>query len=425
MLGISRARIALAFCAGAILSSAATADSIYLGDLTPAEKTDVSLWGSLFWQRVDQGGGNVGAGFSFSTAAMNGHLFNPLRSTRRTLELVNEIHSTDCDVLGPTLTDIGNMNESARAAFRTAMINGSIVTDSVTNPEGTFEHAMLIVSADPEAGIQVVISGSLLISTGLPLAPAEDMPTDPTLHFSIGATSQQAIASLLNAGPQWVIDSGAVTEAQKLLTGAASKTDVYAGKVRDLLTGLGIQGERVTIFYASFGVYGELPVIFVPLPDCYVLVDPTNGNISGPFTRTSKINAGGLLAAHTEAFSTSMSIRYYSASGCIFKDPPGWKTEPPCGNIFNPCTPPIYWDPADPDGNQWFCFSQGIDGDGNLACVCERRGTTPIGTPAINVPVRRACNCGFPGAGCANGSQPGYPPLGCPPPSTCPVQYWW
>lgn len=408
-----------------LLAGTASAQSVYQGSLSPAEHAEVSVWSALFWQRVDQGGGNVGAGFTFTNPAMAGHLFNPLRGARKTLETVAVLTPSQCDALRPSISDPGVIDEEIATAFRDVMIGNQITTDADTNPQGTYQHAMLIVSAAPDGGLVVQVNGNQLISIGLPLEALTEPPANSVLNYTLTPEAAQAVFSLFNAGAQWAAESGTVTESTKLITGQPSRADVFAEKVRTMLTGTLSLAEPVEVFYASFGVYGELPFVFVPLPGAYVLMDPVNGNLSGPFVRTSPIDPTGLLSAHPAAYTPTMGVRVASFFGCPVVDPPSWKNTPPCHTIVTTCEPPIFWAPELPGGEQWICFTQGLNPSGGLGCVCERRGTSPIGNPPVTVPVRRACVCAQGGEACLPGYQPGYPPIGCPPPSSCPTQFWW
>lgn len=155
----------------------------------------------------------------------------------------------------------------------------------------------------------------------------------------------------------------------------------------DYLSFQGNPNLNTQLIQANFGTFGELPVIAVGLTDCYILMDPTNGNLSGPFELGSPLDARGLLSMHAGAFEAGASVQYYDTFGCptatvaswhpggppvttpLVPRPPTPAALPPCPACLpvtfgpgNCCTPP-------PGGYVVPCFNPTVAGWTNCVCV--------------------------------------------------------
>jgi len=105
--------------------------------------------------------------------------------------------------------------------------------------------------------------------------------------------------------PQW----------RALITGETSTAEQFGRQVLDYLK---LRNTLVGVLpiQAASNIFGELPVLKVALADCYLLLDCTNGNLSGPFDLASPFDARGLLSLHPSAYQANSSVRYYAQSGC-------------------------------------------------------------------------------------------------------------
>lgn len=408
----------------------ASAQSVFTGTLTSTDKSELVSWSTLFWQRVADGGGSPGAGFAFTNAQLNSPLFSPLRATRPTLEKVGLVSSGDCDKLGTALP----INEASVSAvwklFQDAMLEGKIATDWASDTSGTIQHANLILATPTNTGLTVFVDGTALVSLNLPLEKVNAVAYEASLKNGLSQTSQDIIASIIASSAQWASNAGTVTEAQKLITGQASRADNFAATAQDFFRAIGYDRGSVATITAQFGVFGALPVTVIALDDCMFLLDPLNGNFSGPFETDSKLDATGLLSAYPSVYTTDMSVAYYNAQGCPIVAAP-YPTP-----VTHPALPtwpgilPGHWIPqppraTDPPGTlpgrptAWVCLN--VTMVGGATCVCTRTVYHVIGNIDPNhpatVPIRvpEIQQCSTPGF-CGNTTPPAAPatlPAGC------------
>lgn len=422
-------------------ASAGHAQEIYYADgLTETEGADVVAWNVLYWQRVDQGGGAPGEGFTFSNPAMNAHLFNPVRAARPTLEAVGAVPVGLCDRMhevGGAPGWEGEAAAQARAAMKDLMLFGQVTTNVAEDPWGSWEHLMLILAAPEDSGVLVWDENGQLISVDLPLEEINTEAANASLKLEVSPESQQILGTLISAGGYWAASaqSGDVPQWQALITGELSKAERFRGLVDAYLTLVEAEGASTQVIHASFGLFGELPVIGVRLSDCYVLLDPTNGNFSGPFEPESPLDARGLLSFHSDAYEAGKAVRYYGELGCVTLVAAQWRNYPPpnycspvpaggCWTPFPPFPPtmPMPW---------WWCKS---DGTGTTSCVCTFGDIArdPAGRVVF---IQRRCECTSCGAFSPTGppygpspvapwtppALPAAPGTGC----TCTTRWFW
>lgn len=310
----------LAAAAAALLGTGtlcqAQPEVFYYQGLTEQENADVIAWSVLYWQRADQGGGSPGTGFEFTTPIMNSHLFNPVRSARPTLELVGSIPEGYCD----RMYEVGVPDDEsgARAALRELMLFGEITTDPDDDPWGNWEHLMLILATPPDVCVTLIAANGDLTSINLPLEEINAEAGEAALKLDLSPESQEVIGSLIIAGGFWasVGQSGNVPQWQSLITGETSKAETFRAKVDAYLVLAEVEVASTQVIQANFGLFGELPIVGVRLSDCYLLMDPTNGNLSGPFEVDSPLDARGLLSFHSDAYEAGKAVRYYGSDGC-------------------------------------------------------------------------------------------------------------
>ncbi len=379
---------------------AASAQTVFEGQLSAAEKADAVAWSTLYWQRVDQGGGSPGTGFAFTSTAMQSQLFNLLRGGRTTLVAVGKFGSDACDQMAQPELPAGSADiTSIRTAYRDLMLYGEIATNAYQNPGGTIAHANLILSTPPGFGVGVYVGGNDLVSVNLPLKDVDVPAYEATLAMNTSQETQDAISAMISSGATWAGLSGTVTQAQKHITGQASRADNFAALAEGYLSVVGMTGTSVEVISAQYGVYGELPVVAVQLGDALVLMDPVNGNLSGPFAKDSKLDATGLLSAHAE-YVPGQPVEYYSAAGCPVVVVASWGPWPGPGT--EPSLTPGIVPPATPvtpagGGGKYTCTPAGMG-----ACTCIR---TPTMTPPLpaGMIVQQVCQTSPAGCG-PNGS---------------------
>ncbi len=307
----------LILAAGTLLGLATThahaQEEYYYAGLSPAENAEVVAWNVLYWQRVDDGGGAPGAGFAFTSNAMKSPLFNPVRAARSTLEQVGKINSGLCDRLDDLPTYLDVQTAGARDALRNTMLYGTIETQAGTIEE--WKHLLLIDAAPVDYPYLAYDVDGYLISVELPLSEVSEVAGSAALALNIGSESQQIIASLIAAGGNWRSQCTDVPQWQSLITGETSTAEQFRVLVLQYLA-LRSASAGLSVVRANFGTFGELPIVFVTLPDCFILMDPTTGNLSGPFDPASTLDAQGLLSQHADAYQAGSSLRYYTSTGC-------------------------------------------------------------------------------------------------------------
>jgi hypothetical protein len=422
---------AAAWAAG-VLCAPAWGDGVFYYDgLTPEENEEVVAWSMLYWQRVDQGGGAPGDGFSFTNPLMNSQLFNPIRSARATLEFLGQIDPNLCDRLYELPVGLDAQTVEWRARIRDLMLTGELVTEEGT-PED-WEHLLLVEAFSPDVILLRWLSGEwtyeewdgFRVTTNVPLMEVSEVALDAALALEISEDSQNIIASLIATSGYWRAQCTDIPQWRSLITGETSTADQYRAIVNNYLGFLDNPDLSTQLIQANFGTFGELPVIGVRLSDCYILMDPTSGNLSGPFESDSPLDARGLLSMHEEAFEVGGSVRYYTSLGCSTavaatwhpgSGPTGPFTCPGCG----PWTPPA---PA-----WFFCNIDWLATPPGTVCRCI--GTDISTDPAGRaIPSRLRCEgctgCGGttgPGTGWNPVTVPAVPP-GCTPP--CQPEYFY
>lgn len=424
-------------CAAVVAAGAFTAiapsslaDGVFYYDgLTEAENAEVAQWSLLYWQRVDQGGGSPGEGFVFTNPQMNSQLFNPVRCARPTLEKLEKISPGLCDRMYEQPTGLDASTTDQRAAIRDVMLTGELITGLGTQPG--WEHIMLIEAAPPEAGWLAYTDGGQLITVDLPLSEVSKVAAESEVAQAASPESQQILATLIAAGGQWAGECDDIPQWRSLITGETSTAEKFRAKVDDYLAFQGNPDLNTQLIQANFGTFGELPVIAVSLSDCYILMDPTNGNLSGPFQVGSPLDARGLLSMHAGVFEAGASVVYYNEFGCTVGSIAAWYPALPVG----PAGCPVTWIPAvtppgTPPGWQtaWACRTIANAG-GAVACTCvSSRYLSIIPAPAcwpttLPLVVREQLTCTAPGA-CPLG-PPALPTGTVPCPWGLTPRYWY
>jgi hypothetical protein len=414
------------------MTASAQTTNIYYGANDTVIRPQTQTWAGHYWYRVDNAGtpATGASSFAFTSAVPNTRLFNPIRAGRQTLETVNLMPVSFCENL-ENLSSIGSPTDpealGVTTAFRSIMTTGTITTSISNNPQGTYEHLNLILSQAYSPTWWFGGGGDDLGSEDLPLMHMSAPMYNAALALNVSTDSMNTLADMMNASWGWVVaTSSGKTEAQALIQGGSSAADDYALLVEQFLRDHSVYNLAAVKVNAHFGIYGQLPMIQANLDDCFVLIDPFTGNLSGPFELGTALDGRGLLGFYSTSgeYELGSDVRYFNSGGCEVTVGGEWHNSPPCWL----CTyTPTWPSPAD----QWHCSEYGIDSNGNVACVCEYGGNgTGTGTPAT-VPIRQNCRCGPAGSGCG-GNVPASPatpgvlppsPTGCAGP--CAIQYFY
>ncbi len=442
----------------------------FYGQTTEEEREEARAWSVAFWERVESGNPQT---FVPQQAAWQSPLFNPLRSTRATLERLKVIDPADCDWEIISATE-GSPLWEKRQALKESMISGKFETDPVSNGEGFQEHLSMIfdptppfpnavqrnADASPGQGIEAWMQDGKLVSTNLVLAknesqtiPAMGIVTrsgplpEGTSIFSLATPQQVQRATDAIQSMQAVIPAAAelcttVSESQKLLTGAPSRADEIEQLVRQQLIAHGFD-PLTTRYDAAFGVYGSLPIIQAHLGQYVCFVDGQVGAVYGPYVQEME------LARRFSEFALSRHMpREYSGfdlvrvfaheTGCQVKFASVWVpwTQPATPLPVTPWpATPLNTLPGWPKTTCSFSATTGI-----CTCTVERTVSVvpcPTGAPVHPVTllcaVKEISECtwttGRTGCTAPNPNWPTSPPpaTGWPTPvATCTYKYgWW
>ncbi|MBY0262463.1 MAG: hypothetical protein K2Q20_08975 [Phycisphaerales bacterium] len=391
--GFGRFAAALAVAAAAVvgggLGSEAVAQNAYYENASGDLAVRLQQWNEGYWARADAAGTPApgASAIRFTGLVSNADLFNPVRAARWTLEDLKVVSASDCDGMEtwPAIGTggiIGTDQEKVVQAFRDAMKQGKFSTNIGQNPEGTQEHAGLIVAAPPGEGVIAYQDGDKLVSLNLPLKTISEPAYAAALEFNLSTESQAVLATMIASSEGWAAASAdRASEAESLLTGAPSKADRFAEIVGDFLWIADVQSATVDKLQAQFGLFGQLPLVHVNLSDCTVLLDPLSGNVSGPFKLGSATDARGLLGFYTDAYAAGSGVRYFATGGCL----PLSQTAPAIGRPPRPGTAPAPNAPGTmPNGgpppgggwttgawSPWNCNAR-ITGGQTLNCTCTR-----------------------------------------------------
>jgi hypothetical protein len=410
-------------------TASAQTTNIYYGANDTVIRPQTQTWAGHYWHRVDNSGtpATGASSFAFSSAVTNVDLFNPLRAGRATLEAVNLVPVNGCEQLelmpslgAPTDPDGAEIAQ----AFRNIMTTGTITTSITNNPQGSLEHINLILSMGTspiwwfgyEGGGEEEVG-----SQGLALMHMSATMYDAALALNVSTRSIELMASMMQASWGWSVAAGlngGVSEQQAIITGQASKADLVRDLVEQFLIGSDVHNYAAMKVNAHFGVYGQLPMIQANLSDCFILLDPFTGNMSGPFELGTALDGRGLLGFYSTSavYELGTDVRYYSEIGCPIQMAPQPEQPgvPPCYRLIPPWTPK---NPSPAPGNpgQWHCTTT------PRGCSCwqevfyepipPREGPDLIGK-------QKCFESGEPCGGDGAGLDPYRPAMGA-------CEYWW
>jgi len=333
----------LAAALASTTSRLAAEPSVFNGQLTADERSELHAWGTQFIARLDTGKAKP---VKFSNAAMNSPLFNPLAGPRATLERLSLIDDTDCWQWIVSCRDCPEPVIAAkRSAIRTVLSGGQLQTNINANSAGTLEHVTKIIDAttrDNADDINVWIENGVLFSMNLPMDPAINARADEHRVSTLEKSTLNTLAALADKCPALCNDAAAAPHQRvALLTGEPTQRDLVAAGIAALLADAGFTAAPITHLDIVFGVYGSLPALQVDLPAATVLIDTTNGRIAGPYIPGSSIPAAALLAAHSDVFQPGTPVKTYNALGCAAPALAVWNPGPlpPATPAFTPKPP--------------------------------------------------------------------------------------
>ena len=392
-------------------------DPVFAGTLTAAQQAEMKAWGQAYFNKIEgvnQGGSNaVTAAWTFATPAMNSPLFNPFYGPRQTLVNLDLIADTDCPRALTEAAGADAASQAKRGAIKDALVNFKFKTYPVTDPNGTTAHVIKILDSTYVSGLVTYTQAGKLVSEKLPLDVLEGAGVSVQFADNLSDSSITALLVLTSQAPGIVANAVGATEAQAMVSGQGTKADSVALTIAGLLQQAGIAGSTVLRMDAIFGVYGQLPIVYIILGDCAVLIDATTGAVSLPMKPGSALDASGLLALHSIAAASPFPHRLITKAGCTVTLAPSWQTTPPGPGpgLLTPAVP-IPQTPTG-GGGTYTCTMPS-----NSKCVCTRNPTfiNPPGiTPLAPTSVRTVCTysgptCLPPGSGCAGATpSPTYP----------------
>ncbi len=320
-------------------------DPVFTGSLTAAQQAEMMAWGQAYFNRIEgvnQGGSNAAtAAWNFATPAMNSPLFNPFYGPRQTLVNLGQVGESDCFKALVEAPGTDAVSQARRSAIKDALIGFTIKTDPVMDPNGTASHIVSILDAAYVAGLVTYTQDGKLVSEKLPLAVLQGAGVSVQFADNLSESSVTALLVLTSQAPGIVVGAVGVTEAEGMVGGQGTKANAVAAGISAMLNQAGTGGAAVLRMDAIFGVYGQLPVVYVALSDCAVLVDATTGAVSTPIKLGSPLDASGLLAQHPDAAASPFAHRMMSAAGCTTIAAPSWTPGPvPAGYTPRPAKPP-------------------------------------------------------------------------------------
>ncbi len=372
------------------------------------------------------------AGFAFTDPATNTALYDPYAAARRTVANAQGLDLC-VSVLG-TGTAVTNY------------ATGTTVETSLDDPNATTAHTNAIAAAPTSAGVTGGVIGGSLVSIGLPLQPVTGVPAPATPYAPDPGTAAW-IAGIEAFAMTTALSFDPADDPERRLLGQPRDSELLAHAIWDeSVNTWGVSPDDILMLEAEFGIYGSLPMLVVYFDDSYILVDGTNGIVSGPFADTVPYDPIPLLEGHAEYEPGTGARVVIGETGCVTttmakrwrKKAPNFplKLPNPTFPTF-PLNPPLYQPPPapypaappyimDPSRPGWQSDYKCIAAGSGCMCTSYSFYTDPSsGKQEVAV---TTCNTGTGGCpGSVPPAPPTTPPLTTPSPITganCTTYYW-
>ncbi len=289
------------------------------------------------------------AGFAFTDPATNTALYDPYAAARRTVANAQGLDLC-VSVLG-TGTAVTNY------------ATGTTVETSLDDPNATTAHTNAIAAAPTSAGVTGGVIGGSLVSIGLPLQPVTGVPAPATPYAPDPGTAAW-IAGIEAFAMTTALSFDPADDPERRLLGQPRDSELLAHAIWDeSVSTWGVSPDDILMLEAEFGIYGSLPMLVVYFDDSYILVDGTNGIVSGPFADTVPYDPIPLLEGHAEYEPGTGARVVIGETGCETDGSgPRWRREQPSeinpndpvGPVNPPNTNPSPTGPAIPNGpDRW------------------------------------------------------------------------
>lgn len=272
------------------------------------------------------------AGFAFTDPATNTALYDPYAAARRTV----------ANAQGLDLCTSGIGTGTAVANYAT----GSTVETSLDDPNATTAHTNAIASAPTSAGVSGGVIGGSLVSIGLPLQPVTGIPAPATPYAPDPGTAAW-IAGIEAFAMTTALSFDPADDLERRLLGQPRDSELLAHAIWDeSVNTWGVNPDDILLLEAEFGIYGSLPMLVVYFADNYILVDGTNGIVSGPFADTVPYDPIPLLEGHAEYEPGTGARMVIGETGCEtdglgvrWRDKPPPSLRPPSPGSLIPASP--------------------------------------------------------------------------------------
>jgi len=332
---------AAVICGGLGLATSVSAQSeLFAGELDAAQQAEVEQWMAMYATLVDRGLYEEGAfDFAYTTAIMNTPLFSPRHAVARTVTSATALPIDACFVVVGTVTDAQLVEEQGQLVGGEEVVavvdylNAELLsTDLSTDPQAGIQH--LTTLAQSGTPVEMFISGTVLMSLGLPVALVEGSAI-PGATVTVSAETQGVIDQLIMIAPTSAGLYDYSHEATAELTGQPTTVSQFINDIELQVESLVGPNVSWSVHQADavFGAYGRLPMAVVRFDDGVILVDALTGAIAGPYDPDDALSGLELLLLHPEAYSDDMSQGVVDAAECYMKK---WRGTPPPGGPFLP-----------------------------------------------------------------------------------------
>lgn len=436
---------------GALGSSVSAQQQALLnGVLSDEESAELAEWSTMYSHLLTEGTPADGAAvFEFTNPIMNSVYFSMRHAAARTVSNATGEPIDSCFVV---VGQAVNLQAYSGIEDITAFIDEHVVeTDLAADPQAGVQHLNVIANA--QGPVDSFISGTTLISLGLPPTPVSTS-ADAGPIVTVSQPTQSWIDLVGQLGVDVALETDYLHANQVELMGGLTVSHQFMAELESAMHRNAPAGDAgswsVSPADAVFGIFGRLPLAIVAFDDGVILVDATTGTVAGPYAPDAPLSASSLLALHGDLYDVGTPQGVVSASACAA---PSWKLGPPPGTIApNPAIPvppsgPLArypWTPPTPNpapypspspvNHDWhtpYHYTLRTCTGTASTCHCVAYGENFLAPPGKIVKFRRMCSANV---GCSgeNGSKPDstpqYPkPVSQPPAAwgPCTTEWWY